>query len=75
MTGHHIRKRSDGSWEYPEHEALLQKCKLEPIETYIARRRETLRTYIENNKRDLLETTKKIQVPARHSAKILWWNQ
>ena len=75
MTGVHIRKRSNGRWEYPEHKDLLTKCGLEPIETYIVSRRETLRTYLENNKRDLLETAKKTQVPARHSSKILWWNQ
>ena len=75
MTGHHIRKKSDGGWEYPEHEVLLTKCGLESIETYIVCRRETLKSYIENNKRDLLETARRTNVPARNSSKILWWNQ
>ena len=28
MTGKHIRKRVDGSWEYPNHEELERKCGL-----------------------------------------------
>ena len=75
MTGEHIRKNRDATWEYPIHSELLTICGLEPIEEYIARRRDTLRAYLVNNKRGLMDKATRTKVPARHSSKILWWNQ
>ena len=42
MTGQHIRKNADGSWDYPDHEKLERECGLFSIDTYIRRRRGTL---------------------------------
>ena len=50
MTGQHIVKKGE-TWEYPNHEKLFKKAKLLPIETYIERRRGTLRIYLENERK------------------------
>ena len=75
MTGDHIRKKADGSWSYPNHEVLEKKCGLFPIETYIKRRRGTLRKYLEENRKELLEEAIDSIPPSKNSCKILWWNQ
>ena len=54
MTGQHILKVGD-TWKYPDHNRLLKKCKLFGIETYIERRRGTLRKYLEEYRGELLE--------------------
>ena len=75
MTGEHIRKLQDGTWEYPDHNTLLQKCELEPIMAYVERRRTTLWTYLRNHKRDMMTVAEQTRTPARHASKILWWKQ
>ena len=75
MTGKHIVKNEDGSWIYPNHEELLKKCKLLPIEKYIERRRGTLRAYLEEYKPDLMREVTGMTRPARDPNKILWWEQ
>ena len=75
MTGQHIRKGADGVWTYPNHESLEKKCGLFLIETYIKRRRGTLRKYLEENRKELLEEALDSKPPSKNSSKILWWNQ
>ena len=75
MTGEHVRKKQDGTWEYPIHSALLTKCGLKPITEYITRRRTTLWTYLKNHQKDLLDEATRTRVPARHASKRLWWQQ
>ena len=72
MTGQHIRKGADGVWTYPNHESLEKKCGLFPIETYIKRRRGTLRKYLEENRKELLEEALDSKPPSKNSSKILW---
>ena len=43
MTGKHIIKKDENTWEYPCHSDLQWECGLFSIETYIERRRGTLR--------------------------------
>ena len=74
MTGQHIRKIEKG-WEYPNHEELMKKCKLFDIEVYIERRRGTLRKYLEENRKELLEKAQGIGRHCRNVNKIFWWNQ
>ena len=74
MTDSHIRCVND-EWEYPNHEALLKKCRLHPIELYIQRRRGTLWNYLLKNKKDLLEETMKIRPHSKDGTKVLWWKQ
>ena len=74
MTGQHIRKR-DEKWEYPEHEGLLKKCRLFPIDVYLERRRGTLRDYLLKNRQSLLQKAIEIKRNCRNVNKILWWNQ
>ena len=75
MSGRHIRKNLDGTWSYPDHEKVLEECRLLPMETYIKRRRGTLRAYLEEHKRALLEEAERMRAPARDPHKILWWRQ
>ena len=75
MTGKHIRKKGDDSWEYPRHKDLLTECGLEEINQYINRRRTTLRHYLMTNKRELLREANQTRTPAPNALEILWWNQ
>ena len=75
MTGKHIKKEKEGKWTYPAHEELRKICKLEEIETYIQRRRGTLRRYLEVKRKDFFSSMKKVKAPSKQSNKILWWNQ
>ena len=79
MTGCHIRKRGgeggEGDWEYPNHKELMVKCKLLPIETYVERRRGTLRKYLEENRADVLAEAGKMGKHNKNVNKIMWWNQ
>lgn len=47
ITERHILKERVGSWTYPNHDELLERCRLKLIEEYIKRRRWTLRQYFE----------------------------
>lgn len=75
MTGCHIRKTADDRWEYPNHEALQETCGLFSIETYVQRRRGTLRKYLEENRLDLLKEAMEMTAPSKNSHKVLWWQQ
>ena len=75
ISGKHIKKVNEDKWEYPNHEELLEICKLHPIERYIERRRGTLRRYFETYRKNLLDSVQKVTPPSKQSNKILWWNQ
>jgi hypothetical protein len=75
MTGQHIRKDDDGIWTFPDHKELEWKCGLFPIETYIERRRGTLRKYLDENRAELLEEAMEMTAPSKGANKILWWKQ
>ena len=75
VTGRHIRKNQDGTWQYPDHESLQWKCGLFDIETYIKRRRGTLRKYLKEYRPELLEEAAKTKPASKNVNKILWWNQ
>ena len=75
MTNSHIRKLEGDRWRYPNHGELEFQCGLFDIDTYIKRRRGTLREYLEKNRVDLLRGA---EVEAKHSGdahKVLWWEQ
>ena len=75
MTSQHIKKKEDGTFEYPCHEDLQWKCGLFSIETYIERRRGTLHKYMEENRTELMEEARGTTKPARNTNKKLWWEQ
>ena len=75
MTGKHIRKLATGEWEYPKHKELMDECKLFDMDTYIKRRRGTLRKYLEEHRSDLLREAGATQGHSREAHKVLWWNQ
>ena len=75
MTGKHIQKNGEDEWEYPNHESLLKKCKMFPINIYIERRRGTLRRYMEQYRSELLS---EVETSGRHYQevnKVVWWKQ
>ena len=75
MTGKHIRKKNDDSWEYPNHEDLLTECGLKEIEHYIKERRSTLGQYLREHKSELMHEANRTRTPPRNKTKILWWDQ
>ena len=75
MTGTHIQKRTSGEWEYPDHDKLLKKCRLFPIEEYIKRRRGTLMKFLEDYRGNLLAEAKICGRHCRDVNKIIWWQQ
>ena len=75
LTRSHIKKLDDGRWEYPDHEKLREKCKVQEMRTYIERRRKTLRTFLEKERPKLWEEMQNTRAPARDVKKILWWEQ
>lgn len=75
MTNKHLRKREDDTWYYPDHDSLLRKCRLFPIETYVKRRRGMLRRYLEDKKTSLLREAEKCGRHCKDVHKILWWQQ
>ena len=75
MTGKHIRKIGEGKWEYPDHEQLRKSCQLLRIEEYVERRKQNLRTFLTEERKELWEEVRKTRPPARDVKKILWWEQ
>ena len=74
MTGVHIRKEGE-EWSYPDHEVLLEKCGLLPINVYVERRRGTLREYLEKNRKEVIEMAEGCGNHCRDPNKLLWWKQ
>ena len=75
MTGRHITKNQDGTWKYPCHVDLQWQCGLFNIETYVERRRGTLRKYLEEFRPALLKEAMQTKTASRNANKILWWKQ
>ena len=75
MTGKHIRKKGEEEWDYPDHEILLKKCRLFPIDVYLERRRGTLREYLTTYRSNLLDQALKTKTDCRNTHRVLWWNQ
>ena len=75
MTGSHIRKGAGGQWSYPEHDVLLEKCDLQAIDTYIERRRITLKRYLELYRSGLLAEVERCRRHCKNVNKVLWWKQ
>jgi hypothetical protein len=75
MTGKHIKKLTDEVWEYPDHNSLERECGLFPIEIYLERKRGTLRAYLEDNRKEVLEKAMELTPPAKNPNKVLWWRQ
>ena len=61
--------------KYPDHTRLREKCGVQRIEEYVVKRRQNLRTFITEERKELWEEAKRTKPPARDVRKILWWNQ
>ena len=68
----HITKKSDESWFITNHEDLLQKCQLFPIETYIERRQRTLQVNLEKLPMVLMNNTERSKGYCKDKHKIYW---
>ena len=75
MTGKHIQKTGEGKWEYPDHEQLRKSYQLLRIEEYVEMRKQNLRTFLTEERKELWEEVRKTRPPARDIKKILWWEQ
>ena len=75
MCGAHIREVGDGEWIYPDHEVLLEKCELLPMDVYLERRRNTLHNHLTSNRSSLLRKAKDCGRHCKDHVKILWWDQ
>ena len=75
LTNLHIQKVRNDEWIYPDHEELLKKCELYPIDIYLQRRRGTLREYLDTYKKNLLREAENCSRHQLNVHKILWWKQ
>ena len=46
LTGRHSRQLEDGSWYHPPTDDVLEEAGLETVDTYIKRRRDTVRRFV-----------------------------
>ena len=75
LTNTHIQKLEIGEWFHPTHDPLFRKCGLFPMETYLERRRGTLRKYLETYRESLLRRAENCNKHCFHVGKVLWWDQ
>ena len=68
LTGRHIRQREDGSWFHPPTDDVLEEAGLETVDTYIKRRRDTVRRFVVY--RPLYRACLRSNAI---SAKAVWW--
>ena len=72
----HIRRRRDGTWQYPDTQETYDICNFSPISTYIAKRKSTLlHRYAEKISPSFRQCIDPSFVPAptaRH--RLLWWS-
>ena len=65
ITRCHIYKDAEGNWCYPDHDTLMQKCRLSPIMTYVKLHCGTLLQYFEGVKTDLLSEVHNLKLLPR----------
>ena len=70
ITGRHIRLVND-VWIYPESKMTLEMADLDPIESYIKKRRDTISAYVHSL--DLYNVCKGTKASARFSNQLVWW--
>jgi hypothetical protein len=73
ITGQHIRKLPDDTWEYPSTEEIFRKTGLEPMTNYIEKRRMNVMTYLNNENQTMkdLRDSKDIEIVMKE---VIWWN-
>ena len=67
--GRHIRQLEDGSWYHPPTDDVLEEAGLETVDTYIKRRRDTVRRFVLY--RPLYRECRRSNAI---SPKAVWWN-
>lgn len=68
LIGKHIKKKEDGTWDYPRSKEVLQELGLSEIEDYIGRRRQYLQEYTKD--RNILQLCQE----SPPSKKVAWWD-
>ena len=68
LTGRHIRQLKDGSWYHPPTDDVLEEAGFETVDTYIKRRRNTVRRFVIDRPlhRECLRSN-------AISTKAVWW--
>jgi hypothetical protein len=67
-----IRRHSDGTWDHPATDTVLQLCGLSPLPTYIAKRKTTL---LNSYARPYCALYNKcLELPSRSIRRRVWWD-
>ena len=72
ITGRHIKKRPDGTYECPPTSETLEMAGLYPLETYIERRRQTVWQAVKN--RPILERCRNSTALSTTRRRNTWWD-
>ena len=73
IAGEHIRQRPDGEWILPSTTRILEQCKLQTVEKYIARRKSTVSAFIES--RPIYSACLASIPAASNSNQKVWWDR
>ena len=71
LTGRHIRQFDDGTWFCPPTADVLNQAGLESIDTYIKRRRDTVRSFV--TPRPLYNACVRSRALSTNVHKVVWW--
>ena len=71
ISGHHIKKNPDDTWEYPRSEEVLEECGLYSMGEYINRRMDTIKEFAK--RRPIFAMCKSSTPAAGNSKQKTWW--
>jgi hypothetical protein len=69
----HIRRHPDGTWAHPHNADVLRICGLQPISTYIYRRKSTLRRSYAEKSSSLYQRCKQLPSTPSSARHLVWW--
>ena len=72
ITGRHIRRRPDGTYEYPPTAEVLEMAGLYPLQTYITKRKQTIWQAVRT--RPILERCKNSSTLSTLGGRSTWWD-
>jgi len=73
MVHRHIRPRSDGTWDCPHTEEVLDSCGLSPIATYIAKRKTTILNRYAREHSGLFQQCSTSTPVGSGARRQMWW--
>ena len=72
ISGEHIRQKPNGEWDQPATKRVLEQCRLLTVEEYIAKRKETVKTFVEN--RPVYKACVESIPTASNANQKVWWD-